>query len=54
MDRVKEACKIFAKEYGVAVLENYEDTSIIRWLASGALTEEQKQGFARIYESLKQ
>ena len=53
MDRVKEACKIFAKEYGVAVLENYEDTSIIRWLASGALTEEQKQGFARIYESLK-
>lgn len=53
MNKLKEACKIFAKEYGVAVLEGDEDTSILRWLGAGALTEEQKQGFARIYDNLR-
>ena len=52
MSKLQKACKLFAKEYGVAVLKNHEDTSIIRWLGAGALTDEQKQGFARIYDSL--
>lgn len=52
MNKLQKACKLFAKEYGVAVLEGHEDTSIIRWLGAGALTEEQKQGFARIYDNL--
>lgn len=53
MDKLKKACEIFAKEYGVAVLKGDEDTSVIRWLGAGALTEEQKQGLAKIYDSLK-
>lgn len=52
MNKLQKACKIFAKEYGVAALEGCEDTSIIRWLGAGALTEKQKQGFVRIYDSL--
>lgn len=52
MSKLQKACKLFAKEYGVAVLEGHEDTTIIRWLGAGALSEEQKQGFARIYDSL--
>lgn len=52
MSKLQKACKLFAKKYGVAVLEDHEDTSIIRWLGAGALTEEQKQGLARIYDSL--
>lgn len=52
MSKLRKACKLFAKEYGIAVLEGDEDTSIMRWLGAGALTEEQKQGFARIYDSL--
>lgn len=52
MNKLQKACKIFAKEYGVAVLEGEEDTTVMRWLGAGALTDEQKQGFARIYDSL--
>lgn len=52
MNKLQKACKIFAKEYGVAVLEGKEDTTVMRWLGAGALTDEQKQGFARIYDSL--
>lgn len=53
MDRLQKACQIFAKKYGVAVLKNEEDTSVVRWLGAGALTEEQKQGLAEIYDNLK-
>lgn len=53
MNRLQKACQIFAEKYGVAVLENDEDISIVRWLGAGALTEEQKQGLAEIYDSLK-
>lgn len=51
-DKLKEACRLFAEKYGVAVLEDEEDTSIIRWLGAGALTEEQKQGLTKIYNEL--
>ena len=50
--KLKTACKIFAKRYGVAVLEDNEDTTIIRWLVAGALTEEQKEALTSIYNSL--
>lgn len=52
MTKLQKACKIFAKEYGIAILDGQEDVSIIRWLGAGALTDEQKQGFTRIYDSL--
>ena len=50
--KLKTACKIFAEKYGVAVLKDNEDTTIIRWLASGALTEEQKKALTAIYNEL--
>lgn len=50
--KLKTACKIFAKKYGVAVLEGEEDTTIVRWLGSGSLTEEQKQALTAIYNEL--
>lgn len=50
MSRLKQACKEFAKQTGVAVLEGEEDVSIMRWLGAGALTDEQKQLLNKIYE----
>lgn len=51
-DKLKTACKIFAEKYGVAVLRGEEDTTVVRWLASGALTEEQKEALTNIYNEL--
>lgn len=50
MNRLQRACKEFAKQTGVAVLECEEDVSIIRWLGAGALTAEQVQLLNDIYE----
>ena len=51
-DKFKQACKIFASKYGVATLKGEEDVSIIRWIGAGALTDEQKQKLADIYDNL--
>ena len=52
MSKLRQACEIFAKRYGVAVLEGHEDVSIMRWLGAGALTDEQKQKLSEIYNNL--
>ena len=52
MSRLKQACKEFAKQTGVAVLEGHEDESVVRWLAAGALTDEQQQILNDIYERI--
>ena len=51
--RLREASRRFAEEEGIAVLKGEEDTSIVRWLGSGSLTENQIKRFSEIYESMK-
>lgn len=52
MNKMREVCRKFAEQTGVATLEGDEDVSIIRWLVAGALTKEQKQLLSDIYEAL--
>lgn len=49
----KQACKIFAKQEGVAVLKGNEDTSITRWIGAGALSQQQLRKLDNIYNQVK-
>lgn len=52
MSRLKQACREFAKQTGVAVLNGEEDVSVVRWLGAGALSDEQKLLLNNIYERI--
>lgn len=52
MNRLRLACKKFARQTGVAVLAGEEDVSVMRWLGAGALSKEQKLLLNNIYERI--